>query len=168
MGGYSRFKKRLAAINSACLVAILTAGTLAAADSPLADAVMHRDKDAIAAPLSQNVSVNAAQPDGTTALHWTAHWEDTVTLDLLIRAHANPNAANRYGLTPLLEAATNGDASVVTKLLNAGADANVALSTGQTALMLAARTGNVAAVKALLSHGGEVDAMARRRMFRRL
>ena len=26
--------------------------------------------------LKQRVDVNAAQPDGATALHWAAHWDD--------------------------------------------------------------------------------------------
>lgn len=144
-----------------CLIAMVTAGTLLAADSPVADAVMNRDQEALAALLSQNVNVNDTQPDGTSALHWAAHWEDTAAVDLLIRAHANVNAVNRYGLSPLLEAATNGNARVVRQLLDAGANARAALSTGQTALMLAARTGNIEALTALLNHGAEINAKER-------
>jgi ankyrin repeat protein len=72
--------------------------------------------------LKQRVDVNAAQPDGTTALHWAAHWNDLATVNLLLRAGANPKVVNRYGATPLSEAAYAASGGVVQALLKAGAD----------------------------------------------
>jgi ankyrin repeat protein len=107
------------------------------------------------------INVNAAEGDGTTALHWAVHWDDLETADLLLRAGAKVNVKTDYGVTPLMLACGNGNAAIVAKLLEAGADVNAALSTGETVLMLAARTGSAAAVKALLSHRVDVQAKER-------
>ena len=71
-------------------------------------AVEHRDARAVQALLKQRVDVNAAQPDGATALHWAAHWDDVATAELLLRAGAKVNAANDHGVTPLALACENG------------------------------------------------------------
>ena len=60
----------------------------------------------------QQADVNAAEADGTTALHWAVHRDDLATVDLLLSAGANVEAANRYGVTPLHLAATNGNAAM--------------------------------------------------------
>ncbi|MBL9190472.1 MAG: ankyrin repeat domain-containing protein [Opitutaceae bacterium] len=128
----------------------------ASAASPLADAVERRDAAAIRALLTDS-AIDAAQSDGTTALHWAARHDDLATAKALLAAKANPNAQNRYGVTPLSLACTNGSAPLVTALLDAGADANLALRGGETPLMTAARTGRLAAVQALLARGARAD-----------
>jgi len=135
----------------------------AASDGRLADAARKMDRAGVGALLKQRVDVNAAQPDGTTALHWAVNQEDAETTELLIRAGANVKAANRYGVTPLSLACTNGNGAIVELLLKAGADPNTVLPGGETALMTAARTGKVGAVQALLSHGADVQAKEPRR-----
>src|SRR2546425_2402537 len=129
--------------------------SLAAVSSDVADAVMKRDGEALRRLLPQkNADVNAPQPDGTTALHWAARWDDVEMARDLARAGANARAANRAGATPLFLAAMNGSAAMIETLLKAGADPNAAvLSHGETALMMAARTGKLEAVKVLLDHG---------------
>ena len=62
--------------------------------------------------LRQHVDPNVRQPDGASALHWAAHWDDLDLADLLIGAGADVNAADRDGMTPLVEACTNGSASM--------------------------------------------------------
>src|SRR5512144_3177616 len=122
------------------------AGGLASAQ--IADAVEHRDNEALRSLLKQKTDVNAAQPDGTTALHWAAHWNDLESVNLLLRAGANVKATNRYGATPLSEAVVPGNAAMVQALLNAGASANtLTTADGETVLMTAARAGNTEAVK---------------------
>jgi uncharacterized protein len=146
----------------ACLALLFAAGTAAtaaAASSPMADAAMKQNREAIRSLLRQKADVNAPQVDGTTALHWAVRLDDLDTADLLIRAGARVSAANREGVTPLQLAALNGNAAMIEKLVKAGADPNAPLSaSGDTALMLAARTGTTDAIKILLETGANVNA----------
>src|SRR5690349_18116640 len=54
----------------------LLASALRAADVRVVDAARAKDRAAVQALISQKADVNAAQPDGATALHWAAHWDD--------------------------------------------------------------------------------------------
>jgi uncharacterized protein len=130
----------------------------AAADLRLVEAVRSGDGAAIRSLLNQRLDVNAAQLDGTTALHWAAYRDDAETARLLVRAGANVKAANRYGLTPLGAASTNGNPAIIELLVKAGANPNTVLPDGETVLMQAARSGNAGAVKLLLSSGADVNA----------
>src|SRR5438045_2811555 len=99
------------------LLVVLIAGSLYGADSTAADAAQRRDLAAVRSAVSQRTNVNAAQPDGTTALHWAAHWNDLEMVTVLLRAGADPKAGNRFMATPLSEAAQAGDARIVEALL---------------------------------------------------
>src|SRR5213592_3010410 len=68
---------------------------------PLVDAAKNGDRDALRALLQKGASVNAAEADGTTALHWASYRDDVESAGLLIRAGADVNAANDLGVTPL-------------------------------------------------------------------
>jgi ankyrin repeat protein len=126
-------------------------------DLRLVEAAAKPDKNAVRSLLREGLAVNASQPDGATALHWAAHWDDLETADLLLRARANVNAKNDYGATPLWLACTNGNAAMVERLLAAGANPNITTPSGETALMRCARTGSDAAVKSLLNRKAEVN-----------
>lgn len=142
-------------------IVVLSIASVAGAQqksSALAEAAKNRDKQAVRALLNQRADVNTSRPDGTTALHWAAHWDDLEIVDLLIRAGAAVNATDDHGVTPLLLAAENGNAAIVERLLGAGANPNAVLPTGETVLMTAARTGNAEVVKALLARGADVNA----------
>jgi ankyrin repeat protein len=141
-------------------ILVLTNGSATAAgvEHQLADAAERRDRVALERLLKQKVDVNAPQPDGATALHWAAHWDDLDAVDRLLRAGADVNAANDHRVTPLALACENGSIPIVEKLLLARADANASISSGETALMTASRTGNLRVVQALLSHGATVNA----------
>lgn len=127
----------------------------------LVDAVKRGDPPAIKEQLKRQIDVNAAEPDGTTALHWAVHRDDLTTAKLLIGAGANVQARNDYGVTPLWLACINGNAGVTEALLDAGADPNTVMPEGDTALMTAARSGHVDAVKVLLKHGADPNAYER-------
>jgi ankyrin repeat protein len=143
-----------------CAAVLISAASLAAAGSDLADAAMNRNKAAVRSLLLKKADVNAAQVDGTTALHWAVRADDLETADLLIRAGANVSAANREGVMPMQLAAINGSAVMIERLIKAGGDPNASLSKfNDTALMLAARTGKVDAIKVLLDHGAQVNAV---------
>lgn len=135
--------------------------TASAVAASVADAAEQRDEASLRSLLQSGVDVNAAQVDGTTALHWAAFYDDPKMVGLLVRAGADVNSVNRYGLSPLVQACTNGDAEVVKLLLEAGADANTTMSGGETALMLAARSGSTEAVKALLARGADPNSRER-------
>jgi len=133
-----------------------------AAGSDAADAAQRNDIAALRAMVTKRVNVNTPQPDGTTALHWAAHWNDVETVKLLLRAGANAATTNRFGASPLSEAAISGNADVVKALLDGGADAkSLATPDGETVLMSAARSGNVESVRMLLDRGADVNARER-------
>jgi ankyrin repeat protein len=133
-------------------------GGSAGKDAPLADAVEHRDKQAMLSLLKAHADVNAPQSDGATALHWAAYLEDAETTALLIRAGAKVNAPNNYGVTPLALASANGDAAIIEQLLKAGADPNGVVRSGETPLMLATRSGQLHAVTVLLDAHADLNA----------
>jgi ankyrin repeat protein len=137
------------------LVLALTAGV---ADLRLVTAAKNGDRSTATSLLTQKVDVNAAAPDGTTALHWAVRADDLDLADRLLKAGANAKAPNRYGITPLHLASENGSAAMIERLLQAGVSANEVTTEGETALMTVARTGNVAAAKVLLANGAKVDA----------
>ncbi len=135
----------------------------AAAASDVADAVMQQDAPRLQALLRSHADVNAAQADGSTALHWAAYQADAGTAALLLAAGARPGAVTDTGMTPLLLACAAGNAQLVRELLRAGADVNQALGGGETPLMMAARTGSVPVLKLLLAQGAAIDAREKRR-----
>ena len=124
-----------------------------------ATAAQKRDIGALRALVQSKVDVNAAQPDGTTALHWAVVWNNDDAVKLLLRAGANVNARNRFGATPLSEAVTSGSAVMVEALLKAGADPQgLTTEAGETVLMTAAQAGNADVVRMLLDRGADVNA----------
>jgi ankyrin repeat protein len=108
--------------------------------------------------LQRKVDPNAAEVDGTTALHWAVRNGDATLVDRLLRAGAKPTTANRYGVTPLPLACEQGDPAMVERLLKAGASANLTGPQGETALHTCARAGHVAAAKVLVAHGASLNA----------
>ena len=115
------------------LLAVVSLGATAA-EVPLVEAVKKADATAVRAQLKRRADVNAAEPDGSTALHWAARKNDLDTAALLIRSGANVKAANRFGVTPLALASTTGSAAMVELLLKAGADPNSTSAEGEPAL----------------------------------
>lgn len=138
---------------------MLILAVLLLAASPLIDAVKIGDTQAVGAILASGADVNAAEADGTTALHWAAHRGDVELVRRLIRAGANVNAKNEYGATPMSEAAVVADPALLDALLTAGADVESPNADGQTALMTVARTSQVDAARLLLARGARVDAV---------
>ena len=127
-------------------------------DTRVIDAVKSGNATAVASLLRQRVPVNAAEPDGSTALHWAARLDRVDIVQALLRAKAEVNVANRYAITPLTLAAINGSAEAVDLLLKAGADPNTTGADGETVLMLASRTGRPEAVRLLIVKGANVNA----------
>ena len=144
-----------------CLVAAPVGSAGAASDDgrALIASVRAQDVEASRALIERGADVDAAQPDGATALHWAAYHEAVELVDLLVGAGAVVDAANDYGVTPLGLACENGAAATVSRLLAAGADPNRPRGTGETPVMTCAGTGSAEAVRELLAHGADPSAV---------
>ena len=140
------------------LLAAALAGASAANAGDLADAAMYGDSAKITDLLERGADVDAAQPDGATALHWAVYRDDVEIAQALLEAGADAAATNREGMTAIALAAVNGNAAMIELLLDAGADPDAKLRNGETPLMMTARTGNPDAIEALLERGAEIDA----------
>ncbi|MGE3277862.1 MAG: ankyrin repeat domain-containing protein [Vicinamibacterales bacterium] len=137
----------------------LSAFLQAAEATPVADAAMRGDLDAVRTLLRDGADVNQAAGDGTTPLHWAAMRSDRALADVLLYAGANVKATTRLGAyTPLHLAASAGASDVVAALLDAGADPAARTTTGATPLMLASQAGSVEAVTRLLDKGADPNA----------
>ena len=101
---------------SILLVATLATSAAAAVDTRLVSAVKSGDTAAATALLAKKADPNAAEPDGTTPLHWAARNGDAALVDRLLRAGASAKTANRYGVTPIAIACETGSAAVVERL----------------------------------------------------
>jgi ankyrin repeat protein len=147
----------------AALSLLAVAGTAVADDALVAAAKAGDAGAALAILRERNVDVNAAEADGTTALHWAVHHGDADLVERLVAAGARVDAANDYGSTPMAEAAVTGSARILAALLDGGADADSPNAEGQTALMVVARSSNVGAAKLLLEHGADANARETRK-----
>ena len=103
--------------------------------------------------------MNAAEPDGSTALLWATYKVDHELVRALLKAGAKPNVTNHYGAAPLTEAVKLGDVDLVRMLLDAQADPNSPNQDDQTALMLASSIGSLKIAELLISHGANVNAV---------
>ncbi len=142
----------------AVLIGVLLSGA-AIVDSPVADAAMAGDIEAVRALLTNGADVNAPQGDGMTALHWAAEAGNVEMVGMLLYAGANVQGVTRLGdYTPLHLASKAGKEGVISQLLEAGADPSAPTSTGDvTPLHFAAASGSAATVDALLDHGADVN-----------
>jgi hypothetical protein len=114
-----RSKKALRDLRVFLMMLALCLPVVGRGAATLVDAVKAGDRSAVRA-LLKNADVNAAEPDGTTPLHWAVRADDADTVRLLLDAGAKTKAANRYGVTPLSLAAVNGSAPVIEMLIKAG------------------------------------------------
>src|SRR5215472_6431805 len=73
------------------LVFLAAAGLACGSDLGILDAVKNRDAKALKALIARKADVNAAQPDGATALSWAAYLDQAESADLLIKAGAKVN-----------------------------------------------------------------------------
>lgn len=127
-------------------------------DAALLRAAEANDTDAALAALRAGADPDAADVDGTRALHWAAHHEDVELARRLLREGADPNVPNLYGALAMQEAAAQGNAEMIRVLLRGGADADSRNAEGQTALMAVARTGRLEPARVLIEAGANVNA----------
>jgi hypothetical protein len=148
---------RLSLILAAAIAAI---PTTKAVDSRVADAAMRRDTAMVRTLIRQGVSVNVAQGDGMTALHWAAAHGDVGEVRLLLGAGAKVEAKTRNGeYAPIHFAARNGHAAAVRALIRANANANAMTSTGAFPIHFAAGIGDTATLDALLDAKANINVL---------
>jgi uncharacterized protein len=123
----------------------------------LVDAARNGDLATLRSLVQKKADINAAAPDGTTALDWVSYRGDLESAEILLRGGANVNAATDLGVTPLWLASQSGSAAMVRRLLEAGANPNLALLAGETPLMVAARSGYVDICELLLDHSADLN-----------
>jgi uncharacterized protein len=124
-------------------------------------AVKSGDRASVERLIASKSDINAAEPDGTSALDWAVRANDSALTNRLIQAGANVNSSSRYGVTPLSLAAAAGNPEILGALFKAGAKPALAeslLRDGQTLLMLASKAGDAAAVNLLIENGANVNA----------
>ena len=128
--------------------------------SPVADAAMRGDVDAVQVLIDQGTDVNVPQGDGMTALHWGAERGDDAMIRTLLDAGADVGAVTRIGdYTPLHLASRAGSGEAVESLLEANSDPEAPTSTGAALpIHFAAASGSAGAIAALARYGAEVDA----------
>jgi ankyrin repeat protein len=158
---------RIAAAALATLSATALPGVLpgalagaASAQETLVDLVRAGQREAVLAAItSPDIDLDAAAPDGSTALHWATYAVDDELVRALLDAGASADVTSRYGASPLAEAVKLGDLELVRMLLEAGADADSPNQDNQTALMLAATLGALPVAELLLERGADVNAV---------
>ena len=118
----------------ALIAVVVWAAAHAAAAGPasIAEAVKARDLETVRQLLQQKADVQAPLPDGTTALHWAAHWDEVELARQLIAAGARPDTTDDFGVSPLWLACQNASPRLVGVLLEAGADRSVRDKEGRT------------------------------------
>jgi ankyrin repeat protein len=153
-------RRRISANLIVLLFLTALVGAAPPSGSPVADAAIRGDREALRTLLQQGADVSAPQGDGMTALHWAAERGDAEMVAMLVYAGANVAAVTRVGqYTPLHLAARTGSASVTAALLKGGADVAARSSnSGVTPLHLAAGSGNPEVVTVLLDRGADVNA----------
>ena len=149
---------RVDVFGSLLLALLFGWGGMATGDSPVADAAMHDDVDAVRMLLEQGADVNASRGDGMTGLHWAALNGNAEIARLLVGAGADLEAATRLGAhTPLHVAAKEAHGELVEMLAEAGGEVAAVTGTGAMPLHFAAAAGDVRAIAALVGHGAPVD-----------
>ena len=138
--------------------AFLGGMSVQAQEPPLVDAVSRGDTIETQALIASGVNLDRPATDGSTALHWAVHRDDSSLVEVLLTAGATATVANRYGVEPIVLAAENGNVVIVEALLAGGAAATTSTPDGETVLMTAARNGAADVVRLLLTRGADPNA----------
>lgn len=110
------------------------------------------------------IAVDSCDTEGHTGLHWACYQGDAISVDLLLRAGADPRRADNAGLTPLHWAAVKGNAGCIKRIVQAGADLSAKEASGKTPRDMAAELKSLAPFKrGLVDAGYDEDGRKERR-----
>ncbi|KIW69181.1 hypothetical protein PV04_05074 [Phialophora macrospora] len=98
----------------------------------------------------QQSSLTAFTDEGKTALHYAARDGHKDTVELLLKAGAEPNVISQTGNRPLHTAAWRGNTKIMDLLWRAGAATNTTTNHGYTVLHCAAEQGHYEAIETML------------------
>ena len=101
----------------ALLLAVTVNISYGTASTPLVDAVLENDNQALKEALSRGAPVDGHNEQGETALIWACYMGNNDAVDLLLKHGANPHTICKAGISPLMAAALNGRLSVIKTLL---------------------------------------------------
>ena len=122
-------------------------------EQSLLDAALNGQFEAIENLIAENVNVNAADPDGRTALMLASFNGHSGIVALLINNGAVPDLADGFGRTALHYASTGPFLPTVEFLLKKGANPNLVDSEEHfTPIMFAAAEGHIDVVQILLKY----------------
>ncbi|WP_166266676.1 ankyrin repeat domain-containing protein [Marinobacter caseinilyticus] len=127
-----------------------------AVNSPLFQAVVQGDVDAVTALAERGAALNTVTEQGTPLARAALSGYDRIAWYLLSQGAA-PDLSGEQGLTPLMIAAREGHRRLAQLLLSAGADVNATSADGSTPVFLAVLSGNLSVVKVLLAAGANVN-----------
>lgn len=112
--------------------------------------------------LARGCSVNTADGEGTTALHYAAEFSRVDIVQALAEAFPGTlliDARDKAGFSPLYSAVHFGNAECVAELVRRGASCNAANKVSKTPLHCAAAQGRVEILSFLLQHGADPRAV---------
>eukprot|EP00698_Gefionella_okellyi_P025620 TRINITY_DN9445_c0_g1_i1.p1 TRINITY_DN9445_c0_g1~~TRINITY_DN9445_c0_g1_i1.p1 ORF type:complete len:1511 (-),score=407.47 TRINITY_DN9445_c0_g1_i1:142-4404(-) len=128
-------------------------------DTPMVAAIKSGDDvlQKVSTLIQQGSDVNAADAEGTTALHVAARAGDRELVTLLLQRGANVNAGTRTGVTPLLLAIQSERIDVAILLIQSKANVNLADVNKVRALHAAAARGLAEVGLMLIEAGAKVN-----------
>lgn len=128
--------------------------------SPIIDAAVRGDVDAVRRMLSSGANPNQKNSLGQTPLLYASYFGHAEVVKLLLEAGAAVNARVGNGPNPLILSSNKGHLEVVKLLIFAGANVEVVQEDGGTALIEATqKPGNIEIVKLLVQKGANVNAI---------
>ncbi len=103
--------------------------------------------------IKAGASLNAATPEGFTAVFRAAQYGNTDCLEALIKARADANLGHKNGVTPLFVAAQNQQPACLRMLIEVRVSIDAASNDGATPLLIAPQCGYEDCVELLLKAG---------------
>ena len=154
-----RFRVRRLAAWSCLAILCFSHSRCLAQQSNAADLAEHQQWEQLTESIrNKTAKPNTKQPDGTTALHWSAFHGNSDAVTTLLKSGADTNSLNQYDVSPLSIACELGHAKVASLLIDADADLEQRRLGRERPLMLAARNGNATIVEKLIDAGADLNA----------